>query len=68
MRLQTASAEDILVKKLWWTKLGPSERQMNDAAGIVKVQAGSLDVEYVERWVAVLELDEQWQEVLRRVG
>ena len=41
---------------------------MNDAAGIVKVQAGSLDVEYVERWVAVLELDEQWQEVLRRVG
>jgi len=66
VRLQTASAEDILVTKLWWTKLGPSERQLNDAAGIVKVQAANLDVEYVERWVAVLELDEQWQEVLRR--
>jgi len=66
VRLQTASAEDILITKLWWAKLGPSERQINDAAGVIRVQASKLDLEYVERWVAVLELDDQWQAALSR--
>lgn len=66
VRLQTVSAEDILVTKLWWAKLGPSERQINDAAGIIRVQGASLDSDYVEKWVAVLELDEQWSMALNR--
>ena len=66
VRLQTASAEDILITKLWWAKLGPSERQINDVAGIVRVQGPNLDLEYVEKWVAVLELDDQWQMALNR--
>ena len=68
VRLQTASAEDILITKLWWAKLGESERQINDAAGILQVQHSSLDMEYVERWVAVLDLDEQWRATLVRAG
>ena len=59
--LYTASPEDILVTKLWWAKLGESERQIKDAAGIIQVQAENLDLEYVEHWVAVLELDRQWE-------
>jgi len=66
VRLQTASAEDILITKLWWAKLGPSERQINDAAGVIRVQGSNLNLEYVEKWVAVLELDEQWQMALSR--
>lgn len=66
VRLQTASAEDILITKLWWAKLGPSERQINDAAGIIRVQGESLDLDYVEKWVAVLELDDQWHMALNR--
>jgi len=66
--LQTASAEDILITKLWWAKLGESERQIDDAAGIVQVQAENLDREYVERWVAVLELDQQWAAARERAG
>lgn len=60
VQLYTASAEDILITKLWWAKLGESERQLNDAAGIIQVQGDMLDVPYVERWVTVLELDAQW--------
>jgi hypothetical protein len=60
VHLQTASPEDILITKLWWSKLGQSEKQIDDAAGIIQVQAEKLDLEYVERWVAVLELDAQW--------
>jgi hypothetical protein len=60
--LYTASAEDILITKLWWAKLGESDRQINDAAGVIEVQGEKLDLEYVDRWVAVLELDSQWAE------
>ena len=66
--LQTASPEDILITKLWWAKLGESERQINDAAGIIQVQSTNLDLEYVERWVAVLELDQQWSVARERAG
>lgn len=36
---------------------------MHDAAGIVIVQGDTLDVKYVEKWVAALELREEWQAV-----
>ncbi|MEK6372734.1 MAG: nucleotidyl transferase AbiEii/AbiGii toxin family protein [Acidobacteriota bacterium] len=68
VRLQTASAEDILVTKLWWAKLGESERQINDAAGIIQVQGETLNVEYVARWVVALQLDTQWQAARERAG
>jgi hypothetical protein len=60
VHLFTASAEDILITKLWWAKLGESQRQINDAVGIIQVQRETLDIEYVTRWVAVLGLQEQW--------
>jgi hypothetical protein len=56
-----ASPEDILITKLWWAKLGESERQIRDAAGVLQVQEKALDFDYVERWVAALELDIQWR-------
>lgn len=58
-----ASAEDVLLAKLRWAKLGGSERQLEDAAGIVSTQAGSLDVAYIARWVRELGLEEQWEAV-----
>lgn len=68
VHLYTASPEDILLTKLWWAKLGESERQLNDAAGIIQVQTENLDLEYVERWVAALDLDEQWAAARARAG
>jgi hypothetical protein len=66
--LQTASPEDILITKLWWAKLGESERPLDDAVGIMQVQGDQLDVEYVDRWTAVLDLDEQWAKARERAG
>lgn len=60
VHLYTASAEDALITKLWWAKLGESEKQIADAAGIIKVQGANLDREYVGRWVAELDLEPQW--------
>jgi hypothetical protein len=61
-----ASAEDVLIAKLRWAKLGGSDRQVQDAAGILDIQAGNLDVGYVERWVREFCLQQQWEEARRR--
>jgi hypothetical protein len=60
MRLTIATPEDVLLAKLEWAKMGDSERQLVDAAGIVKVQGEALDMDYVERWVEDLGLQQQW--------
>lgn len=54
-----ATAEDVVLAKLEWAKMGESERQIRDAAGIIEVQRGRLDEEYVARWAAALDIEDQ---------
>ena len=44
--LFVASAEDVVLAKLEWSKLGQSQRQIEDAVGILKLRWNSLDREY----------------------
>jgi hypothetical protein len=61
MDVPTATAEDTIIAKLEWAKLGASDRQLEDVAGILRVRGAELDLDYIERWVAELELAEPWQ-------
>ena len=65
MRLTLASPEDVLIAKLEWAKMGDSERQIADAAGILKTQGEALDLPYIEKWVRALELQQQWEAARR---
>ena len=56
-----ASPEDVLLAKLQWAKLGESNRQLEDAGGILRTQADKLDLTYIERCVRDLNVEEQWQ-------
>ena len=58
-----AAPEDVLMAKLQWAKRGESERQLQDAAGIIHTQGSKLDVSYIERWVHELHLEKEWQAV-----
>ncbi|HEU4557134.1 MAG TPA: hypothetical protein VFS20_04765 [Longimicrobium sp.] len=60
-----ATAEDVLIAKMEWAKLGESARQIEDATAILKSRAHGLDISYIERWVEQLGLDAQWQAVQR---
>jgi hypothetical protein len=54
-----ATAEDTILTKLEWARLGDAERQYGDAVGIIQVQRARLDWPYLERWavpLGVLEL------------
>ena len=54
-----ASAEDVILHKLNWYKMGGeiSERQWNDLTGVLKVQRDALDTAYLRRWANELGLE-----------
>lgn len=56
-----ATAEDVMIAKLEWAKAGESERQIRDVAGILAVSGRELDTEYVEHWIAELDLGDMWR-------
>ena len=57
------SAEDILIAKLEWARLGGSERQLEDAAGILRTSYDRLDFEYIQHWVRELGLQSLWKRI-----
>lgn len=68
MRLTIAAPEDVILTKMEWAKIGDSERQLIDAAGVLRMQRDNLDIQYIGQWVDSLDLQAQWAEVLRRAG
>lgn len=60
-----ATAEDTILAKLEWARLGGSERQMRDVAGIFAVSGDTLDRAYLEHWAAQLGLTEDLVEAER---
>lgn len=60
LALDVASPEDTILAKLEWAKASGSDRQLEDIAGILRVSGSDLDLDYVDRWVAALGLDELW--------
>jgi hypothetical protein len=51
-----STKEDVILHKLFWNQITPSERQLGDAAGVVAIQRESLDLEYLKRWAAELDV------------
>lgn len=59
-----ATAEDVVLHKLVWNRMSPSERQLGDAVGIVAVQAESLDKCYMRQWAPQLNVAEDLERLL----
>lgn len=58
------AAEDVILHKLIRNRISPSERQLGDAAGVVAVQAGGLDRDYLRRWARELKLTGELEPLL----
>jgi hypothetical protein len=57
--------EDVLLHKLIWHTITPSERQLADASGIAAVQRGNLDLAYLRHWAARQSTADLLEEVLQ---
>lgn len=66
--LFVATAEDVILAKLEWAKLGGSARQIEDVTGLLAVRGVDLDLGYLERWVTELDLSAQWAAASRAAG
>ena len=66
--LFVASAEDVVIAKLEWTKLAQSQRQIEDVATILRLRWESLDRAYLEKWVSELNLARKWSEAKAIAG
>ena len=60
-----ATAEDTILAKLEWSKLGESERQLRDVKAMLETKGAAHAVGYVQRWVDDLGVRELWERVRR---
>lgn len=64
VELYIATAEDTLLAKLDWARLGQSELQIRDVVGILEVGEPHLDMDYIESWLDKLAVRELWERAL----
>jgi hypothetical protein len=62
------SAEDLILSKLEWARMGESERQVRDAAVVLEKRRNKLDLAYLEKWVHTLGLTSQWESARKLAG
>lgn len=64
-----ASPEDVILSKLEWYRLGGevSERQWRDVIGVLKVCAGDLDLNYLRKWAAELNVGDLLERALQTI-
>jgi len=62
-----ASAEDTILAKLEWYRMGGevSDRQWRDILGVMKVQAGRLDMEYLQRGAKLLKVADLLEQAVK---
>lgn len=65
-----ATAEDTLLSKLEWFRAGGevSENQWKDVVGILKVQAGNLDLAYLNHWARELHVDALFEKAFKEAN
>jgi predicted nucleotidyltransferase len=63
-----ASAEDVILSKLEWSRLGDSERQYRDALMIAAEQRDALDINYLRHWAVQLNVEALLNRLLTEIA
>jgi len=63
-----ASAEDVVISKLEWSKRACSQRQIEDVAAILRARWVELDLSYLEKWILELGLSKEWNDARHAAG
>ena len=63
-KMWITTAEDIILHKLHWNRISPSERQRGDVGGVIAVQQGKLDEAYLRHWAAEMGLTGDLEDAL----
>jgi len=58
----SATPEDIIISKLAYYQISPSQKHIGDIRGILAVSGDDLDRSYLNEWIERLELGSAWEE------
>jgi hypothetical protein len=58
-----SSAEDIILQKMKWYRMGGGERHLRDISGVLKVRGDVLDLYYISQSAKVMDLEDLWQSI-----
>ena len=62
--INVISPEDLIISKLIWSRnAGGSERQIADCESIWKINQESIDMEYIKKWVKILDIEEGFKKL-----
>ena len=65
--VEMATAEDVILSKLEWSKLGASERQFADALQVARTQGVGSDLVYLEKWSKELGVADLWNQIKKMI-
>jgi nucleotidyltransferase AbiEii toxin of type IV toxin-antitoxin system len=65
--ISVATAEDVIIKKLEYFRLGESEKHIRDIMGILRQQGSRVDCDYIAHWAGLKGLTDIWDAVLVRL-
>lgn len=60
-----ARPEDVVLYKLRWNLITPSDRQTKDVSGILKVSGDVIDQEYLSHWAAIIGVGETLEKLIK---
>lgn len=60
-----AAPEDVLLHKLRWHRVSPSDRQILDARGIYAVSGSEMDLHYLKYWAKKIDVFPALQEIIQ---
>lgn len=63
-----SSAEDLILKKLEFYRLGGSEKHLRDISGILLVQGERIDQSYLDKWAALTEVTGELELVRKKLS
>jgi hypothetical protein len=66
--IRFATAEDVILKKMEYYRLGQSEKHTRDICGILKAQGDRIDRIYIRQWAQKMGLTEIWEAILVRIS
>lgn len=61
--MQMTTAEDTILQKLVWYKMGKIEKHLIDAAFVYQIQKKNLDEKYLESWAKKLKVEKYYQKL-----
>jgi hypothetical protein len=67
VRLFIATAEDVILSKLEWSKLSQSQRQLEDVAAVLRSWQ-DLDRPYLKKWIQDLQVGAEWESAIKKAN